>query len=195
MKKPNTTPASPSVIKPVYSWEVFTEVSNADSFTACDVVGYIYGNRRCNGDQTAFLLSNGVVVDFQEVSAHHHESGEYIRSSTEEEDAAIECWVIDNSVRTLSSLHQPKSMVDTALLLAHCAGGVEVTLTQEKGMPPFSYRLLGEVENYLPPAFARTLPSTVRIKLRNLWQGSDEGYISYFDKRDLTLLKKWLAVR
>ena len=195
MKKPNTTPASPSVIKPVYSWEVFTEVSNANSFTACDIIGYIFGNPRCLGDQVNYLMDNGVVVDFLEGTTRDAVTGAVTGSSTSEEDEAVERWLVEKSCRTLSTLHNPRSMLDTALLLVHCGGGLEMTLTQEKGKPPFSYRFVGNPEDYLPVMWVRTLPSKVRIKIRALWESSDEGYTDYFDRRDLALLKGWLTER
>ena len=188
-----TMPHDVSVVKPVYTWDSNTEVGAHAA--ACDVVGFIYGNPRCLGEQIAFCLSSGVIADFFEVSAHNPVSGEYLGSTTAAEDTAIEQWVVCNSVRTLSGMYNPRNLVDRSLLLVHIGGGLEITLTQETGKGPYTYRLLGNPEDYLPEVWATTLPAAIRIKLRNLWTGSEGGYTSYFDKRDLTLLKKWLAVR
>ena len=173
-----------SVVKPVYTWDTVTEVGNANSFTACEVVGTIYGNPRCVGEQVACHLSNGVIVDFLEGS-----------DNTAEEVSAVERWVLENSVKTLSGLYNPRNLVDNALLLVHSVGGLEVTLTQEAGKEPYTYRLVGNPEEYLPAVWVGALPAKVRIKLRKLWADSEGGYTDYFDGRDLTLLKKWLAAR
>ena len=183
-----------AVVCPVYTWDITREVDNADSFTACEVVGFIYGDRHCVGGQFGFKLNNGVIEDFFNVNAHCALSGEVVGTSTESEDDSVLKWVVDNS-KELSSLHHPRNLLESALLLAHCNGGIVVTLTQEKGKPPFSYRFVGNPEDYLPVMWVRTLPSKVRIKIRALWESSDEGYTDYFDRRDLALLKGWLAER